>query len=378
MGKIFTRALYSFYFFLKIPKSYKTFNNLGGSFLIKESTNKFLEERDFVSLLGLCPLVPFDLYWKKKNGEKVLLKSCGDICHSSDLERWLNKGINLETDSTLNEEWLGEGLTKLFEFVSLQSVDLVNQRAIQNWRIDFINWLYPALWEEQQSISRLDVCFLVGSVFYSLNEEQESLFLNFPIEIQRKNFLSATFGVLLAISLGYMDLKFLKEYFTILLFMDYPFCRSMWSENERTFIKQEWSMPGLGQVLYEQVGTRVFNLYDQEGEQLHELFEEHITHKSLLKYLKWSFARLNGSGRLPYLKQEELSDLDILTIFLNHSFSYDENLKEIPQTSLIRRLFQVSHDFKELNLNTRVENIIKTAFERAQELKSGYLEIVGL
>lgn len=346
--------------------------------LHKQSIYKFLEERDFVSLIGLCPLVPFDLYWKKSNGKKVLLKSCGDFCQSSELERWISKGLTLESDSSLNEEWLQTGLTKLFHLIEIQSVNLVDQKLILEWRIDFINWLYPTLWEEQSPTSRLDVCFMMGCVFYSLNEEKENLFLSFPQEVQRKNFLTASFATLMAIFLGYSDMAFLKEYFTILLFMDYPLCHSMWSESEKSFIKEEWLLPNVEGIVSLDLRKNIINNYKARGDQAFSYFSKEITHKSLLKYLKWSFARVNGQGTPEGLRASELSDIDILTIFLNHSFSYEENLNENPQGFLVKRLFSVDKDFKELNLNTRVENLIRVAFEKAQELKGGYLEIVGL
>ena len=346
--------------------------------MFDDSIHKFLEEGDLVSLVGLSPLVPFDLYWVKKNGKKVLIKNSGDLCSRKDLEKWTTKGLNLEHSSSLNIGWIEKGIESLNNFFELQKVDFKQQKDIQSWRKDFINWLNPSLWDEQESVSRLDICFLMGTGFYTLTSEEESLFLSFPLEIQTKNFLSASFGTLLALVLGYTDKAFLEDFFKVMLFMDVPFCKTMWSESEKNFVKQEWNVPGLGDTLSADVKNRVLGLYKFEATKERNKFFENIRFKGILKYLTWSLERTNGEGPLYKVTKENLNDLDVLTIFINHSFSYEEDLKLAPQKSILKELFNKSNEFKDRNMKNRFEVMVQTSFTKAQELKDGYLQIVGL
>jgi hypothetical protein len=346
--------------------------------LLNESFLKNIENGDLVSLVGHSPLVPFNLFWIKKNGKKVLLKSTGEFSSRGELEKWLNKNLNLQSESTLNESWIQEGIQRLNTFNKLLSEDHGDPIALQNWQVEWINWLSPYFWEADKGVSRLDVCFLMGIFFCDLTDNEEELFLNFPIELQKKNYLMASYGALLATLLGYNERKFLRDYFKVLLFWDAPFTETIWSESEKNFLKQEWSEPGLGYALSSETQGKVARLFQESVPRIKALLAESLDFKGLLKYLDWSFESLSGEGHPYGFKAQELSDLDVLSIFISHRFSYEEHLSTDLEKEGVRKLFDTSGDFKKNNLSARLEIIVKTAFSRALELKGGYLEIVGL
>ncbi len=346
--------------------------------MLDESFLKNIQNGDLISLVGHSPLVPFNLFWIKKNGKKVLLKSTGEFSSRSDLEKWLNKNLNLESESTLNENWIQDGVQRLNRFREIISDNYGDPMALQEWKVEWINWLSPSLWEGENAVSRLDVCFLMGVFFCDLNENEEGLFLNYPIELQKKNYLMASYGTLMATLLGYTDESYLKDYFKVLLFWDAPFTQTIWSESEKSFLKQEWSEPGLGKALSSETMTNVHRLYQETTPKIKETLKESIQFKGLLKYLDWSFESLSGEGYPFGFTVKELSDLDVLNIFISHRFSYEENLSLEAEKEGLKKLFEASGEFKRNNLSSRLEIIVKTAFSRALELKGGYFEIVGL
>lgn len=346
--------------------------------MFDDSIHKFLDEGDLVSLVGLSPLVPFDLFWVKRDGKKVLLKKSGDLCSRSELERWTKRDLQLEHSSALNQKWFEEGVNHLNKFFELHHNFIINQKELQDWRKDFINWLSSSCWEDQEKVSRLDICFLFGTAFYDLNEKEEEFFLSFPVEIQNRNYLVASFGILLAMVIGYTGRKFLEDYFKVLLFLDLPFASTIWSESEKNYLIQEWSVPGLGETLSSDIKKRVLSLYNFDHSEEASSLRESLEHKGLYKYLRWSFERVNGSGPLLQLHKEDLGDLDILTIFINHCFSYDEELNRGPEQAIIREIFNRNNEFKNRNLKKRLETIVQTSFSKAQELQDGYLQIMGL
>lgn len=346
--------------------------------MLDETFLKDIQDGDLISLAGRSPLVPFDLFWVKKSGKRVLLKSTGEFSSRADLEKWIRKDLNLETESHLNENWIKEGTEKLLEYQRLHSADFCDPLKVQEWTTDWINWIHPYLWEKSNALSKLDVCFLIGIFFYSLNEEEEVLFLNFPLEVQKKNYLMASFGVILAILAGYNNKDFLRNYFKVLLFWDAPFSKTMWSQNEANFLKQEWNEPGLGFTLSGDTREQITKLYEKEVVKVKAAIREDIRFDGLLKYLDWSFESLSGEGHPFGFKVSELSDLDVLTIFLAHRFSYEEEITVESEDGVLSNLFEVSANFKKNNLSVRLETIIRTTFTKALELKGGYLEIVGL
>lgn len=346
--------------------------------MLDETLLKNIQDGDLISLVGRSPLIPFNLFWVKKNGKRVLLKGTGEFASSEEMERWISKGLNLETESLLNDQWVKEGFEKFVAFEQLHQEGVPNPFGIQEWCKDWICFIHPFLWEKEASVSKLDICFLMGVIFYDLTNEEEGLFLNYPIELQKKNYLMASFGMILAIVAGYSDKKFLKDYFKILLFWDAPFTQTIWSESEAQFLKQEWSEPGLGFTLSSETKEQIVKLYDEKTIKVKDELAKTIKFKGLLKYMDWAFETLNGQGHPYGFKVSGLSDLDVLTIFLAHRFSYEEENLAETENGILSNLFEVSPHLKKSNLSMRFEVIVKTAFSKALELKGGFLEIAGL
>jgi hypothetical protein len=343
-----------------------------------QSIKQILEERNFFSLLDYGLLIPFDIFWVKSSGKKTLLKRKGDFGKVDEIKSYQDRGVIIDFDSDLSESWLIKTLDDFGEFFALESRGQVHQNQLQEWRKTFVKKMIPSLWENRENVSRLDICFGVGTCFYDLEPSEEELFLNFPLEIQKKNYLTASYGVMIAIFLGYTNTKFLKEYFSILLFMDYPFCLNMWSESEKSFLLKEWMSSCDLNKRDESMRLKIKEKYFVEVGKAKKKIKGKISFKGLAKYLEFSFERINGSGFPAGLFSSEMSDLDALTVFLYHRFSFDENSAEQGQDGSLRELLNVTSDFREVSLSKRIEILLKGSIDKVQESRDEYLAISGL
>lgn len=346
--------------------------------MLIQSIKQILEERNFFSLLDYGLLIPFDIFWVKSTGKKTLLKRKGDFGKVDEVKKYQDRGANIDFDSGLSESWLVKILDHFGELNELEINEQVHQNQIQEWRSKFVKRMIPSLWENKEVISRLDVCFGVGTYFYNLDSSEEELFLNFPLEIQRKNYLTASYGVILAIFLGYTNTKFLKEYFSILLFMDYPFCLNMWSETEKSFLFKEWMSNGDLDKRDKAMRLRIKGKYIIEVGRAKKKMKENVSFKGLVKYLDFSFERTNGTGFPVGLYSSEMSDLDALTVFLYHRFSFNEDLTDETESGSLGELFNVSSEFREVSLSKRIESLVKGSVNKVQESRDDYLAISGL
>jgi len=324
------------------------------------------------------PLVPFDLYWVKRNGKKVLLKNAGSFSKKNDIQKLIDKELNLECDFRLSESFLNGFISLFVRYLEEQRSSYPHPAKIQEWRLSFLNWMAPIIWEDRESISDLDIAFAVGAVFYQVSDELENDFLSFPLEVQARNYTSAAFAVLFAMCLGYDDFNFLKDYYTTLLFMDYPFLVDMWSENEYLFLLQERKLPGLGESLSSGVKKKVIKRYANLNSAGIEKICNEIDNKGLVNYLKWSFERVNGTGFPKGLNQREMSDLDMITIFSYQAFDLIGKINSEPERKLFKNYLNLKTECKSANLGIRFERVLNTAFAKAQEKDGGFLEIVGL
>jgi len=274
---------------------------------------------------------------------------------------------------------LSEKAFALFEeFRKVSDSDELKILGLSEWRIRYLEWLSKALWRDQYEFSILDLSVLIGVFFYDLDESWEKQFLSYPQEIQAKNFAGAAMAVLLAITIGYEDMGFLKEYYKTILFMDYPFSVKTWSRSDKSELIERRarktvssSDPGIRKIYEDHVEAGIADL------------RHSLINKSLSGYLRWSFEGLDGNGFLLNITDRELSDLDAITLFCHALFPFaclDKtqkiNLKETLKHSL-RDEMVLSHRLKDL-----LQDILKEEEEEEEEEEveesSSYLEIVGL
>lgn len=346
--------------------------------MLSHSIKQILEEKDFFSLLDFGLLIPFDIFWVKSTGKKTLLKKKGDFGKVNEVKKYKDRGANIEIKSELSEGWVLKVMDKLGELLEIESKEFVHPSEIQEWRRSFIKELLASTWEGKEPLSRLDVCFALGTFFYDLSPEDEEHFLSFPIEIQKKNYLSASYGALIAIFLGYTNTVFLKDFFTILLFMDYPFCLSMWSESEKSYLLKEWKSNGDLEKRDKAVRMRIRGKYLIEIARAKKELKENVTFKGLIKYLDFSFEKINGRGFPAGLSSSEMSDLDALTVFLYHRFSFEEEMSDELEDGSLKYIFNVTPEFRDVSLSKRLEVLLKSSIDKVQEGQSDYLAISGL
>lgn len=346
--------------------------------MLYQSIKQILEEKNFFSLLGYGLLIPFNLLWIKASGKKTLLKRKGDFSKAEEIKKYIDRGLNLEIDSDLQEDWVLKTMAKFSELLEIEESEYPHPDSIQNWRRSFIKDLIPTLWEENNSVSKVDLCFAVGTFFNNLSKEEEEDFLKFPIEIQRKNYLSASYGVVVAIILGYTNIQFLKDYFKVLLFLDYPFCLNMWSETQKSFIIEEWNRSPNKDTMSPSSRLKMKANYLLEVRRAKEKMKAGLNYKSVAKYLEFSFEKLDGSGFPAGLYSSEMSDLDAFTVFLYHRFSFDEDMNDLSKAGLLKELMTLSPEFKKVNLSERVERMINSSIENIRENNESYLAISGL
>lgn len=259
---------------------------------------------------------------------------------------------------------LSEKAFALFEeFRKVSDSDELKILGLSEWRIRYLEWLSKALWRDQYEFSILDLSVLIGVFFYDLDESWEKQFLSYPQEIQAKNFAGAAMAVLLAITIGYEDMGFLKEYYKTILFMDYPFSVKTWSRSDKSELIERRarktvssSDPGIRKIYEDHVEAGIADL------------RHSLINKSLSGYLRWSFEGLDGNGFLLNITDRELSDLDAITLFCHALFPFaclDKtqkiNLKETLKHSL-RDEMVLSHRLKDL-----LQDILKEEEEEEEE-----------
>ncbi len=307
----------------------------------------------------------------KSTGEKTKIISHGNILTKSELNRWTQRKITLELENKCNSIRLKEGYQLLMRFQRISSDKSMASSNLPEWRKDFNSWAFAQRHHDEDKLTALEISCLFGFFFNELPPSFSEVFSQFPQKIQSKNLAGAALSVIMAISLGFMDFNFLKEFYQTMLFMDYPFSQKVWSEEDNFELD---TLLAKGDELKTQ--ERIKEIYNTHIEAGIAFVEKELEHKSLSFYLKWSFERFNGDGFLLNVTQAEFNDLDSIVIHCHSIFPFEviDSEKKID----IREL--VSFENKNENLYAHRLNGIfdKLKIEGATVENDEYLTITGL
>ncbi len=321
-------------------------------------------------------LLPMDCIWTKISGKEILFHKAGSAISFKNLEEQISNGMKITFDMKINKDWITEGLSFIEELKNLEAIQYPVPSAIQEWRKKFLGWLYPTLQQTNKSISYLDLCFFCEQAFFSSSETLKLRFIQYPLEIQRKNLIAASIGVFMAVSLGYTNYDFLKEVFTVYLFFDAPYSCEIWSNSEKDFFLKLWR----GEVTSEEMEEKNL-LVEEYFQQMQKAIEEirpEFTHKRLSKYLTWSFEKVNGPGRYFNFSQQELSDLDSLSLLVYHFDWQEKDLEEKLDKPLINFLLDKEEYFSFFFVARRLSRLLKSSLSEVKSKDDDYWELTGL
>lgn len=322
---------------------------------------------------GTSPIlmIPFDCIWEKRNGKRVLYKKAGSVVLFSELNSLLQKGMNLSFEKKVHTPWFYQGQTLLSQLKVYHEQDTPSPKELQKWRIDTLNWMNNFVFRLKEDISFIDFCFLCEQMFGFSDETLKARFIQFPLEIQTKNFVAACTGTLLALSLGYADLGFLRELFKVYMFFDLPISSQIWSNEEKELLVRHWR----GEVKADELHDHEAFMQRYKGE---DDFYLNLKSKALTKYLSWSFEDIRGEGYFKGVKACEMSDLDCLSLLIYHYNPTINELTDDLELSVLDVINNQNEEFKNRFFAKRLERMLFLSFQKAKAKDDDYIELAGL
>ncbi len=333
--------------------------------------NLFIK-KDGAQLLGRIPIAFFDVYWIKANGMKRKIHGHGSFLSEKKINRILEKPESFEFDWKVNIEWLVEGLTHFEKLQELESQRPQDLNAIDEWRVDFINWASPSLWYGDVSeVIFLDLFALMSSYLNINNKNFYEGFDGLPTEIQERNLTISCTLSYLSILIGYVDINFLRDSFLTFLYLDFLYSENTWEQREHEII-QKVNFEGTS-VLSEEEKNILKNGYLNYTKKAKAMLEENLTYSYVGDYLRWAMEDFQGHGVDLKVKMNEMSDFELLVILLVKGFHYEDCLLEKNIERMINEMVVDS-----VNLSDRIRRVISSSVQVASERNTNFLKISGL
>ncbi|MCP4912462.1 MAG: hypothetical protein GY909_05040 [Oligoflexia bacterium] len=303
-------------------------------------------------------LNPFDIFWKKKSGKKVLLSKTGELA-SLVFEKLDGKKMDLVFEDLKDPDWINQALEFVEKLENLEGHILHREKNKAKTRNDFIKFIF----ETHINLKwKGNYVFLFEKFVKSFNEEfiEKAFYLH--REETWNGLLKGAMGSLIALMVGYNDMNFLRELFAAIFYCELKngleTHSSLFTDvhDKNEFSKKSEEMKG---DFKSEVDSHIDNI--------HDFFKEEVRNKQLIRAIKVHHEDFFGEGFPKKLKGNELSDLELIIIGMASIHFNDENIWE-----------QTIAFFDKKPGGERISGMIirlKEEFERKDE---EYLEVAGL
>jgi hypothetical protein len=329
--------------------------------------SSYFKEREQREILLRSFYLNSDLIWKRKSGQQTSILAKNLIYSKGEISYWFEKKIDLDFELQLNYDWLEQGALLIEELESFETGVEAHGKDRLNWRLKFLEWIGKSLWKDSDIINHDDVLTLMMCCYFDLDGELEEHFNNFAHEVKMRNCIVASYMIVSLVCCGYTNHVFLKDAFNTCLFLDYPYCLTMWSERE----KKSMTRARGNKVLTEIERSQIFEKNNEYKDNVIPLVKKQLVFKDTVHLLQLSFERLDGEGFPNHIDYSNLNDMELSLIFLINSFDYKASFVGQSASRFLYEKLKESDSF----LSTRLSSLMERGFEQE---KLEFLKVSGI
>ena len=331
-----------------------------------------LKKKDAITYLSSNALSLFEIYWVKSNGNKLKVHSEGVVLSPKNLKRIMDAPASFEFIWKVDTEWIIDGIEQVEKLIALGSQKPQDLIAMDDWRVEFINWIGPALWHaENEKIRYLDLVVLTMSILEIKSKDFYTGYDDLPLEVQARNLVVGSTISLFGIIIGYNDLLLIEDIFKTFIYLDYIYSNDSWTQRESTCLQKinQNGIHSLGPIEKEDLKESIVSSLEM-GQQI---VKENLNNPYIADYLKWSLEDFKGNGLAIKVKMNEMSDLELLITLVLQGIQYEENLLSKKIGLNLNTLF-----LGEVNLSDRMRRVVTSSIQVANQRNNNFLKISGL
>ncbi len=331
-----------------------------------------LKKKDSIAYLRSNALCLFEIYWVKSNGNKLKIHSEGVVLSPKNLKRIMDAPASFEFIWKIDTKWIIDGIEYAEKLIALESQRPQDLIAMDDWRVEFINWISPALWHgENEKVNYLDLVVLAMSILDIKSKDFYIGFDDLPLEVQARNLMVGSTISIFGIMIGYNDLLLIEDLFKTFIYLDFIYSDDSWTQRESACLKKinQKGIHSLGPTEKESLKESIVSSLEK-GQQI---VKENLNNPYIADYLKWSLEDFKGNGQSLKVKMNEMSDLELLITLVLQGVQYDEKLLSKQIGSNLNTLFLGG-----VNLSDRMRRVVTSSIQVANQRNNNFLKISGL
>ncbi len=301
---------------------------------------------------------PGEIYWKKRSGKLLKVLNAGEAIDEKNITKFEKNQMKLKIKCFVNMELIDLAVENLKNLK--QATNEVERIAI---RKTILFWLKNNYWEDDAKGNFLDLTKIGERAFYIFDREMTETLKGMSRSVFERSALVATIGVFCALSLGYTDFKLLQDTYSLSFLLDFAFDKTSYSFNLNKATELERNVPGDGVsflIIGKDTGPELnsFMQHTFKGARLaRERCGKFFNNEEILKYIIVHHERINGNGFPLRINEDEMSDIEMLIIFLNGLIPY--NTFKYAKNDGKAFFKKVIYDSEQIGLNESISNRFK-------------------
>lgn len=302
---------------------------------------------------------PGNIFWEKQNGSLVKVLHAGRFINFEKVSRFKNIQIDYVVDHLKIRE--------IEEFFN-ELKDMQNPKKREALRKSFCSFIFENYFQNEKGSSLFDLIVAVSNSFFCFDDELIREIEEKCDDLFYRSLLIAGLTVVLIPFFGGLEYKFLADVFKITILKDAHLNAITLSSdqlNEFETLRVENKSV---------VSEDVLNFPLKSFEKLSLEIKKDLSYPHLLKILKKTHEKFDGTGFPNGLKTEDLNDVEMLWVFLNSNISYGNvSFEDIDAKGFLNKLLEEMNRYPKISKRI-FNNLAKTESKN----KMTYLKIEGL
>ncbi len=265
-------------------------------------------------------LAPGDIFWLRSGGKKIKIARSGQVIDSKIIDKFTGKDFSFELDEYFSlPTSVRETLVSDFNKLKLEKLEMN--------RVALVKKILGTVFVEYHGqVAFVDFMFIGLESFYNLDTSVTEELANIDVRLFQRSAIFATYAVLLAMSVGYLDYFFLQDIYHVCFFFDCNFSLEQVSYFVLEALEKE-RQEGQGKSFLQAKGKKLdletfYNHPEESFRLAKKKFKKFINNKEIFQLIRLHHEKIDGSGFGRKLNDEDFTDIERLLIFINESLPF--------------------------------------------------------
>ena len=305
---------------------------------------------------------PANVFLTYSSGKKTKLIKASGVINEEYLKKFNSskKRIEIETIANISNVEQFNELFKIYQNAKTEREKIIGRNSI----LTLFSSIY---WKGANGGSLLDLVISCEKSFLKFDMDAIEELRNFGEDFFIRSSLMASLGLVLCMSLGYLDKIFLEDVYHLFFVLDYGLNNNI-SYNITEALKKDRLQVGAGKSFLSSNSNRIemslFNKHPLLGvKKSLNKFAVFFNQKDILNFIKIHHERICGQGFPMGIGQDEMNDLEQVIVFLSHLVPIKEY--DFSRTDGQGYLKETCEKLEDRNniLGKSIENILLNIFE---------------